>query len=236
MTQTELENRPVAVVTGASRGLGRALADALVDRGWRVVVDGRDPARLREAVAGWGDRATSVPGDVADSAHRGELAAAAAAAGGASLLVNNASELGPSPLPRLADHPLDALAQVLAVDVLAPVGLFQLLLPQLLRNGGRVLNLSSDAAVQPYAGWGGYGAAKAALDHASAVLAVEHPELRVFAVDPGDLRTEMHQRAFPGEDISDRPLPESVVPALLHLVHGDLPSGRYLAADLQVAS
>jgi len=237
MTQTEQhQDRPVAVVTGASRGLGQALADGLVDRGWHVVLDGRDPARLRAAAAGWAGRATAVPGDVAAPAHRLELAAAAAAAGGAALLVNNASELGPSPLPGLAEHPLDVLARVLAVDVLAPVGLFQLLLPQLRAHGGTVLNVSSDAAVQPYEGWGGYGSAKAALDHVSAVLAVEHPELRVLAVDPGDLRTDMHQRAFPGQDISDRPLPGTVVPALLHLVDGDLPSGRYVAADLRVAS
>jgi len=236
MTPTSTqEDRPVAVVTGASRGLGRALAAALVEGGWHVVVDGRDPEVLAGAAQPWSGRATAVAGDVADREHRTALVRAAEAAGGAALLVNNASELGPSPLPRLADHGLDDLVRVLEVDVVAPVGLFQQLLPQLQQRRGRVLNLSSDAAVQPYAGWGGYGGAKAALDQATRVLAVEHPELRVYAVDPGDLRTQLHQRAFPGEDISDRPLPESVVPALLRLVEADLPSGRYVAADLLAA-
>lgn len=227
--------RPVAVVTGASTGLGAALADLLVDRGWHVVADARGAERLVRTAQRWGAAATAVPGDVTDPRHRGRLAAAAHAAGGARLLVSNASELGPSPLPRLADHPLDAFARVLDVDVTAPLALFQALLPQLRAAEGRVVHVSSDAAVEAYAGWGGYGAAKAALDHLTAVLAVEHPELRVYAVDPGDLRTEMHQRAFPGEDIGDRPDPAEVAPALLALVDGDLPSGRYRAADLLAA-
>jgi NAD(P)-dependent dehydrogenase (short-subunit alcohol dehydrogenase family) len=220
-----------AVVTGASRGLGRALTEHLADDGWRVVVDARDPADLT-----FGSRAvTVVPGDVADPAHRRRLAEVVGDLGGLDLLVNNASLLGPSPQPRLVDYPLDVLAEVLAVNVLAPLALVQTLRP-VLRDGARVIDVSSDAAVEAMDGWGGYGASKAALDHLSAVLAVEEPSLRVYAVDPGDMRTAMHQAAFPGEDISDRPLPASVVPALAPLIAGALPSGRYRAADLVVTS
>jgi NAD(P)-dependent dehydrogenase (short-subunit alcohol dehydrogenase family) len=223
-----------ALLTGASRGLGHALAAALVDRGWRLVVDGRDADRLAAAVAGLPrpDLVTAVPGDVTDAAHR--VALAAAVGDRLDLLVNNASDLGPSPLPPLARLDPAAFARVLAVNTVAPLALVQLALPALQRAGGRVVNLSSDAAVEAYAGWGGYGASKAALDHLSAVLAEEHPALRVYAVDPGDMNTAMHQAAFPGEDISDRPSPEAVVPALLRLAEaGDPPpSGRYRAADL----
>ena len=225
---------PTALLTGASRGLGAALAEALSRRGWRLVVDGRTPDRLAATVAALPrpDRVTAVPGDVADPAHRAALAAAVP--GRLELLVNNASELGPTPLPRLADLPPTALERVLAVNTVAPLALVQLLLPALRRGGGRVLQISSDAAVEAYAGWGGYGASKAALDQLSAVLAEEEPELRVYAVDPGDMATGMHQAAFPGEDISDLPTPDIVVPALLRLVPGRLPSGRYRAADLAV--
>jgi NAD(P)-dependent dehydrogenase (short-subunit alcohol dehydrogenase family) len=222
----------VALVTGASRGLGRALATALSHRGWRLVVDARDGDRLAAAVAALPhpELVTAVPGDVADPGHRADLAAAAGDR--LDLLVNNASDLGPSPLPRLADlRPAD-LERVLAVNVIAPLALAGSLLPALRRAGGRVVNVSSDAAVEAYEGWGGYGASKAALDHVTAVLAVEQPELRIYAVDPGDMATDMHQAAFPGEDISDRPAPESVVPALLALIDGDRPSGRYRAADV----
>ncbi|MGY1806034.1 SDR family NAD(P)-dependent oxidoreductase [Blastococcus sp. SYSU D00669] len=221
-----------AVLTGASRGLGRALMTALTDRGWRVVVDGRDADRLAAAVADLArpDRVTAVPGDVADPAHRAALVRAAGDR--IDLLVNNASDLGPSPLPPLARLRTEDLQAVLAVNTLAPLALVQLALPALERAGGRVLNVSSDAAVEAYPGWGGYGASKAALDQLSAVLAVEHPALRVFAVDPGDMRTDMHQAAFPGEDIGDRPDPASIVPALLRLAEEDLPSGRYRAAEL----
>jgi NAD(P)-dependent dehydrogenase (short-subunit alcohol dehydrogenase family) len=220
---------PTALITGASRGLGRALATALAERGWRLVVDARDPARLRAAVAGL-ERTTAVPGDVADPRHRAALADAVGPR--LDLLVNNASELGPSPLPALADLQTDDLRHVLDVDVVAPLALVQAVLPALRQAGGTVLNISSDAAVEAYPGWGGYGAGKAALDQLSAVLAVENPGLRVYAVDPGDMATEMHQAAFPGEDISDRPAPETVVPALLALLDGTLPSGRYRAAEL----
>jgi NAD(P)-dependent dehydrogenase (short-subunit alcohol dehydrogenase family) len=223
---------PTALITGASRGLGRALAAALSDRGWRLVVDGRDGPRLAAAVAGLRhpERVTAVVGDVADPAHRAALADAAGPS--LRLLVNNASDLGPSPLPRLADLPPQRLQQILTVNVVAPLATFQAVLPALRHGGGRVLDISSDAAVEPYAGWGGYGASKAALDQLSAVLAVEHPDLRIYAVDPGDMATDMHQAAFPGEDISDLPAPETVVPSLLALVDGNLPSGRYRAADL----
>jgi NAD(P)-dependent dehydrogenase (short-subunit alcohol dehydrogenase family) len=223
---------PTALVTGASKGLGRALATALNDRGWRLVVNGRDAARLTTTVAAFPrpELVTAVTGDVADPAHRAALAAAAGDR--LDLLVNNASELGPSPLPHLADLRPEELERILQINTVAPLALAQLLLPALRRTAGRVLNISSDAAVEAYAGWGGYGASKAALDQLTAVLGVEHPELRVYAVDPGDMATDMHQAAFPGEDISDRPPPEAAVPPLLALVDGDLPSGRYRAADL----
>jgi NAD(P)-dependent dehydrogenase (short-subunit alcohol dehydrogenase family) len=221
-----------ALITGSSRGLGRALATALADRGWHLVVDGRDAGRLTGTVAALAhpDRVTAVPGDVADPGHRTALAEAVGPR--LDLLVNNASELGPSPLPALADLRTDDLRHVLDVNVVAPLALAQAVLPALQVVGGAVIDISSDAAVEAYAGWGGYGASKAALDQLTAVLAVENPGLRVYAVDPGDMATDMHQAAFPGEDISDRPAPETVVPSLLALIDGDLPSGRYRAADL----
>jgi len=228
---------PLALVTGASRGLGLALTAALVGRGWRVVVDARDGARLAQAVATLPAPydVVAVPGDVADPGHRHALARAVADAGGTlDLLVNNASVLGPSPQPRLADYPLDVLERVYAVNTIAPLALVQLLLPALARSTrpGVLVDVSSDAAVEAYEGWGGYGSSKAALDRLTAVLAVEHPDLRVHALDPGDMATDLHQQAFPGEDISDRAAPESVVPALLRLVEDHLPSGRYRASDL----
>ena len=224
-----------AVITGASAGLGRALADELSRLGWRLVVDARNAERLASAVAGFAraDLVTALPGDVADDDHRRALAQAAGPR--VDLLVANASALGPSPLPRLADLTLAEFERVLLTNVVAPLALTQLLLPALRAAGGRVVAISSDAAVEAYEGWGGYGASKASLDQLAAVLGVEEPGLRVYAVDPGDMRTEMHQAAFPGEDISDRPAPETVVPGLLALVDGDLPSGRYRAADLVAA-
>jgi NAD(P)-dependent dehydrogenase (short-subunit alcohol dehydrogenase family) len=223
---------PTALVTGASRGLGAALAEALSRRGWRLVVDGRAPDRLAATAAALPrpDLVTAVPGDVADPAHRAALAAAVGDR--LDLLVNNASELGPTPLPRLADLPPAALERVLAVNTVAPLALVQAVLPALERAGGVVLDVSSDAAVEAYEGWGGYGASKAALDQLTAVLAVEHPALRVYAVDPGDMATDMHRAADP--DATGLPEPEAVVPALLRLVDGDLPSGRYRAADVAV--
>ena len=221
---------PVAVITGASRGLGAALAHALAQRGWELVVDARDPRALAAATAG----ATlhAVPGDVTAPDHRQDLADTAAALGGTDLLVNNASTLGASPMPSLADLDEPTLRQTLETNVVAPHALTRLLLPQLTAHHGVVLNISSDAAAEAYAGWGAYGSSKAALDHLTRILAAEQPALRVYAVDPGDMRTQMHQDAFPGEDISDRPEPTSVVPHLLALIDGDLPSGRYRAADV----
>jgi NAD(P)-dependent dehydrogenase (short-subunit alcohol dehydrogenase family) len=221
---------PVAVITGASRGLGAALAHALEGRGWDLVVDGRDAEALLAATRG--TAAHALPGDVTDPAHRQRLADAAAALGGADLLVNNASTLGASPLPAVRDLTDQTLLDTLVTNVVAPHALTRLLLPQLLAHRGTVLNISSDAAVEAYPGWAGYGCAKAALDHLTRILGVEQPDLRVYAVDPGDMRTQMHQDAFPGEDISDRPEPATVVPHLLALLAGTLPSGRYRAADL----
>jgi short-subunit dehydrogenase len=227
---------PVAVVTGASRGLGRALAGALADSGYQLIIDARDAAALEAAAAGIaGSRAgrvKAIAGDIADPAHRAELAAAARGLGGASLLVNNAGTLGISPLPALADYPAGQLLAALDTNVVAPIALTQLLLPDLRRLGGAILNVTSDAAVEAYAGWGGYGAAKAALEQASNVLAAEESSVRVWWVDPGDMRTQMHQDAFPGADISDRQLPETVIPAFLRLISERMPSGRYRAADL----
>jgi NAD(P)-dependent dehydrogenase (short-subunit alcohol dehydrogenase family) len=224
----------VALVTGASRGLGSALARALADRGWSLVIDGRDPEALQAAAVELGRRTAvrAVPGDVSDPAHREALLSAVKDFGRLDLLVNNASLLGPSPQPPLADYPLGVLENVFQVNVLAPLGLVQLAVPLLKASGGRIISISSDAAVEAYEGWGGYGSSKAALEQLTRVLAAENPHLRVYVADPGDLRTQMHQEAFPGEDISDRPLPEVAVPGLLELVEGELPSGRYQAQAL----
>jgi NAD(P)-dependent dehydrogenase (short-subunit alcohol dehydrogenase family) len=220
-----------AIVTGASRGLGLALSRALAERGWRLVIDARGEealATVRDELSKLTD-VVALPGDVGDEAHRRELISAAA--GGLDLLVNNASLLGPSPQPPLSEYPLDVLEAVYRVNVFAPLALVRLALP-ILRPDARILNVTSDAAVEPYEGWGGYGSSKAALEQLTSVLAAEQPELRIYAVDPGDMNTQMHQEAYPGEDISDRPPPEESVPGLLALVEGDLPSGRYRAAEL----
>jgi NAD(P)-dependent dehydrogenase (short-subunit alcohol dehydrogenase family) len=232
----------VAIVTGGSRGLGEALAVGLVRSGWSVVIDGRarqtlDAAAGRVgAAAAPGSRVVAVVGDVREEAHRHDLSGAAFDLGGLDLVVNNAGTLGATPLPALADYPLHELREVFEVNVIAPLGLVQDALPLLLdAPDPRLLNVTSDAAVEAYEGWGGYGAGKAALEQLAAVLAVEIPKLRVWSVDPGDLRTAMHQAAFPGEDISDRPEPESVVPVLLDLIAGDRPSGRYRASELMTS-
>jgi NAD(P)-dependent dehydrogenase (short-subunit alcohol dehydrogenase family) len=222
-----------AIITGASRGLGRALTADLARDGWRLFVDARHDRDLRVAVGPLGGLVFPVPGDVTDASHRQALVAAAGRR--LDLLVLNASALGQSPLPSLADYDLGRLRAAFEVNAVAALGLVQAALPALRAAGGRVVFVTSDAAVEAYEGWGGYGASKAALEAVSRVLAVEEPGLRVYAADPGDLRTDMHQQAFPGEDISDRPEPESVVPAFRRLVDGDLPSGRYRAADLAVA-
>ena len=222
---------PTAIITGASRGLGLALARALARRGWALIIDARGTAELERVARELGSitEVVAIPGDVADDWHRGALAEAAGDEIG--LLVNNASVLGPSPQPALAQYPLDELERVYRVNVLAPVALAQLAVPRL-PDGGCIINVTSDAAVEAYDGWGGYGSSKAALEQVSAILAAEQPALRVYAVDPGDMRTRMHQEAFPGEDISDRPPPEDSVPGLLALIEGRLPSGRYKAKDL----
>ena len=228
----------VAIVTGASRGLGEAISTGLASTGWSLVIDGRDAGTLaatedRLALIMAGDTLRAVPGDITDPDHRRDLVDAAAALGGLDLLVNNAGTLGASPLPAVADYPLDELRAALEVNVVAQLGLIQAALPLLLASPRpRLINVTSDAAVEPYEGWSGYGAGKAALEHLGAVLAVERPAVTVWSVDPGDLRTAMHQAAFPGEDISDRPEPATVVPAFLDLIVSDRPSGRYRANDL----
>jgi NAD(P)-dependent dehydrogenase (short-subunit alcohol dehydrogenase family) len=221
-----------AIITGASRGLGRALARALAQRGWALVIDARGAADLERVARELGaiTEVAAIPGDVADPEHRRALVHAAGDRVDA--LVNNASVLGPSPQPELANYPLEELERVYRVNVLAPLALAQLVLPHL-PDGGRIVNVTSDAAVEPFEGWGGYGSSKAALEQLSAILAAELPALRVYAVDPGDMRTEMHQQAFPGEDISDRSLPEVSVPGLLELLQGELPSGRYVAREVR---
>ena len=225
---------PLAIITGGSRGLGLAVARALAEREWALVIDARGGRELERAARDLGTitEVVALAGDVADDWHRGALVEAAGEH--VDLLVNNASMLGPSPQPPLGRYPLEVLERVYQVNVLAPVALAQLVLPRM-PDGGTIINVSSDAAVEPYAGWGGYGSAKAALDQLSAILAEEHPTLRIYAVDPGDMRTQMHQDAFPGEDISDRPPPEDSVPGLLALIEGDLPSGRYRARELAAA-
>ncbi len=226
---------PIAIITGASRGLGQALARALARRHWALVLDARTAADL-EAVArdlGGLTEVTALAGDVAQPEHRAALLSAAGSK--LDLLVNNASLLGPSPQPELANYPLEVLESVYRVNVFAPLALAQLALPRM-PDGARIINVTSDAAVEPYPGWGGYGSSKAALEALTAILAAEQPAIRVYAVDPGDMRTRMHQEAFPGEDISDRPPPEESVPGLLRLIEEDLPSGRYTARELASAT
>jgi NAD(P)-dependent dehydrogenase (short-subunit alcohol dehydrogenase family) len=227
----------VALITGASKGLGLALATSLVEDGWSVVIDGRDPAMLDQAVRelraiGEPHNVIGIAGDVAEPAHRAELVGAVTGLGGLDLLVNNASTLGPSPLPGLADYPLEEFDHVLDVNVVAPLALLQATLTMLRTRHGTVINVTSDAGVEGYPGWGGYGSSKAALEQLSNVLAAEEPGVRVYWFDPGDMRTEMHQAAFPGEDISDRPLPETVVPAVRRLLGTAPPSGRIRASEL----
>ena len=232
-------NTPVALITGASRGLGRALATGLAREGLTLIIDARNAAALGQTAAelrAAGGTVTAISGDVTDPAHRAALLKAAEAAGRLDVLINNAGTLGASPLPALADYPPADLRTAFEANVIAPIALIQLLLPLLRASGGAVLNITSDAAREAYAGWGGYGAAKAALEQASNVLAAEELAIRVWWADPGDLRTDMHQQAFGGQDISDRPRPSSVVPAFVRLISQRLPSGRYRAADLMPAA
>lgn len=224
-----------ALITGASRGLGLALARALAERSWTLILDARGAEALDAARAELSrlTRVVTIAGDVTHRAHRQALAAAAQVAGGLDAVVNNASLLGLSPQPPLLAYPLDVLEQVYGANVIAPLAIIQAVRDEL-KPGARIINVTSDAGVQPYPGWGGYGSSKAALEQLSAVLAAENPEWRVYWVDPGDMRTQMHQEAYPGEDISDRPLPEESVPGLLALLEGHLPSGRYAARSVIV--
>jgi NAD(P)-dependent dehydrogenase (short-subunit alcohol dehydrogenase family) len=222
-----------ALITGASRGLGLALARALAGDSWTLIIDARGEEALESARAELSryTRVIAIPGDVTDPEHRGGLAEAAREVGGVDALVNNASILGPSPQPNLLDYPLDVFEHVYRTNVVSPLALIQTLSTDL-KPRARIINVTSDAAVEPYEGWGGYGSSKAALEQLSNILAAENPELRVYRVDPGDMRTQMHQEAFPAEDISDRPLPEESVHGFIELLTGDLPSGRYEAREL----
>lgn len=229
----EQRKEGTALITGASRGLGLALARALAAHGWQLIIDARGAEALKVAaneLAEWTE-VTAIAGDVGDPAHRQALAVAARAAGGLDAVVNNASILGPSPQPSLLEYPMAVLADIYRVNVLAPLALVQALQSSL-RPDARIINVTSDAGVEAYPGWGGYGSSKAALEQLSAILAAENPEWRVYWVDPGDMRTQMHQEAFPGEDISDRPLPDVSVPGFITLLEGNVPSGRYQARAL----
>jgi NAD(P)-dependent dehydrogenase (short-subunit alcohol dehydrogenase family) len=221
------------LLTGASRGLGLALARALAQQGWYLIIDarGEDALTAVSRELSHYTQVTAVPGDITDKSHLQALSVAARAAGGLDAVVNNAGILGPSPQPSLLDYPLDVLTQVYQTNVLAPLALLQAVQSSL-KPEAVIVNISSDAAVEPYEGWGGYGSSKAALDQISAVLSAENPDFHVYWVDPGDMRTQMHQDAFPGEDISDRPMPETSVPGLLELLHGELPNGRYQAREV----
>ena len=226
-------NRQTVLITGTSRGLGLALARELARQGWTLILDGRGAEALQAVSAELSQQTLvfAIAGDVTDAAHRARLAEAARSFDGLDAVINNASLLGPSPQPALLDYPLNSLEQVYRTNVLAPLAVLQAVRP-LLKPGARIINVSSDAGVEAYPGWGGYGSSKAALEQLSAVLAAENPDLRVYWVDPGDMRTQMHQEAYPGEDISDRPLPEESVPGFLELLTGTHPSGRYTVRSL----
>jgi NAD(P)-dependent dehydrogenase (short-subunit alcohol dehydrogenase family) len=226
----------IAIVTGASRGLGLATVRALADRGWTLIIDARNTENLLAAKESLGDKTIAIPGDVSVADHRTRLIDAAIDAGGLDLLINNASVLGPSPQPNLDNYPLEVLRRVQDVNFMAPLALIQPALPLLRERRGIVVNITSDAAVEAYPGWGGYGSSKAALNQMTNILAAEEPDVAVYSFDPGDMNTQMHQDAFPGEDISDRPPPERSVPPLIALLEGRPPSGAYRASDLLLTS
>ena len=226
-------NGRTALITGASRGLGLALARGLAARGWNLVLTARDAERLRgvrDELATY-THVAALAGDVTDPKHREALAVLARGHAGLDAIINNAGLLGPSPQPPLLQYPLETLVQVFLANVVAPLAMIQELQHEL-KPGARIVNVTSDAGVNAYPTWGGYGASKAALEQLSAVLASENPDLRVYWVDPGDMRTDMQQAAYPGEDLSDRPLPETKVPSFVAVLEGDLPSGRYVASEL----
>jgi NAD(P)-dependent dehydrogenase (short-subunit alcohol dehydrogenase family) len=224
-----------ALITGASRGLGLSLARALAEDGWQLIVDARyaDVLDFVQDELGQLTEVVAISGSVADRNHLQALAGAAEDAGGLDAVVNNAGILGPSPQPDLLDYSLQALEEVYRINTIAPLGVLQAV-RDYLKSGVRILNITSDAGVNAYPGWGGYGSSKAALEQLSAILAAENPDWKIYWVDPGDMRTQMHQEAYPGEDISDRPLPVESVPGLLTLLEGVYPSGRYIANDLPV--
>ncbi len=225
-----------ALITGASRGLGLALARELVQQNWRLIINARGADALedaREELSKWTD-VIAIAGDVTDPEHRKALTHAANELGGLDALINNASILGPSPQPELLNYPLDILTDVYRANVIAPLGVLQAL-QHTLKLDARVINITSDAAREAYPGWGGYGSSKAALEQLSNVLAAERPDWRIYWVDPGDMRTQMHREAFPFEDISDRPLPETSVPGFIELLKSNSPSGRYAARELRAA-
>jgi NAD(P)-dependent dehydrogenase (short-subunit alcohol dehydrogenase family) len=226
-----------ALITGASRGLGLALSRGLAQRGWNLILTSRDPERLRPVRNELAEvtHVAALPGDLTNPSHRQALAVLARGHAGLDAVINNAGILGPSPRPELFDYPLDVLVEVYLANVIAPLGLLQAVRKEL-KPGARLINLTSDAGVSAYPGWGGYGSSKAALEQLSGVLAAENPDLRIYWVDPGDMRTDMHQAAFPGQDISDRPMPEAQVPGFVRLLEGELPSGRYGPADLVPAA
>jgi NAD(P)-dependent dehydrogenase (short-subunit alcohol dehydrogenase family) len=229
-----MEQQRVALITGGSQGLGLALASGLADRGWALILDARREDRLEPVAAELATRTrvVAIAGDVTDAAHREQLVEAVRKLGRLDLLVNNASTLGESPLPALATIDLDVFRRIYEVNVVAPLALTQQLLSTLVESHGTILNVTSDAGVEAYPEWGGYGSSKAAFEHLSAVVAVEQTGVRVIVADPGDMRTEMHQDAFPGEDISDRPRPEAIVPALVDLIESDQAGGRYRVPEL----
>ena len=233
-----MNTKKTALITGASQGFGLNLAEALAAEGWQLLINGRNAERLLQAQKSLAQhtKVIAISGDVRDEIHLLQLRDALLHQGWKlNLVVNNASALGTSPLSNLLEHPVDNLHELYHTNIIAPISLLQKVKSYLLPDA-QVINLSSDTGVEAYAGWGAYGSSKAALDHLSAILAQEQPQLHIYALDPGDMRTSMHQAAFPGEDISDRPLPGQIaIPAVLQLIEKQLPSGRYIASDLVAA-